>query len=667
MKKVLNISLTTAVLLLLSTTISFAGATLAAVQLSGYPYVEDYNISNPGFIPESAYSIFSLPPLLGEARALDTGKLGAKIYTNGPSGGANAYIYDTYFISWPRLLPMGDLLALKVRLSGSIGITPDNVPPWTKEQYVYAQLWVGATTFPIGDPEYHRGVLNVSLSNPWVPTSGMLTAPTTDGVGDPIDNLFLDNRNKINFPINQPGNSFNLNGTFWIILKGMNPTWFSSGQVMQIELYTGVHSGTGFSNFYGTVELDPDNPISLYDSNTGSLRPLPVGTSYNSASALGIPMTPVVIPEPTATGNDKAIAIYVANDGDPTVSRANMDGTGGVDLGDLDGKLNGATYIALDVSAGKMYVTNWWNTSGVVRANLDGTGGEYLGDLNGTLNNSLGIALDVAAGKMYVVSYTNNTVSRANLDGTGGVSLGNLNGTLNNPVGIALDIAAGKMYVTNQGNNTVSRANLDGTGGISLGNLNGTLNNSAGIALDIAADKMYVPNHDNNTVSRANLDGTGGVSLGNLNGTLNGPAGIALDIASGKMYVTNNGNNTVSRANLDGTGGENLGDFNGNLDNPEGIALLFPVDIYVSSDALCNSHNPCSTNIQNGIAYASAPSIIKITQETYNENIILDFNRVTILQGGWDTNFTANSSSTTIEGSMTITHGTIIIENIILK
>jgi len=254
-----------------------------------------------------------------------------------------------------------------------------------------------------------------------------------------------------------------------------------------------------------------------------------------------------------------------------------MDGTGGVNLGDLDGKLNGATYIALDVSAGKMYVTNWWNSSGVVRANLDGTGGENLGDLNGTLNNSLGIALDVAAGKMYVVSYTNNTVSRAN------------------------------------------------------------------------------------------LDSTGGVSLGTLNGYLNGPAGIALDIAAGKMYVTNNGNNTVSRANLDGTGGENLGDFNGNLDYPEGIALLFPVAIYVSSDALCNGYNPCSNNIQNGISYASAPSIIKITQETYTENIILDFNRVTILQGGWDTNFTSNPSSTTIDGSITITNGTMIIENIILE
>ena len=64
---------------------------------------------------------------------------------------------------------------------------------------------------------------------------------------------------------------------------------------------------------------------------------------------------------------------------------------------------------------------------------------------------------------------------------------------------------------------------------------------------------------------------------------------------------------------------------------------------------------------------ASAPSIIKITQGTYNENIILDFDQVILLSGGWDANFTSNSSYTTINGSLTITNGTMILENIILK
>ena len=37
------------------------------------------------------------------------------------------------------------------------------------------------------------------------------------------------------------------------------------------------------------------------------------------------------------------------------------------------------------------------------------------------------------------------------------------------------------------------------------------------------------------------------------------------------------------------------------------------------------------------------------------------------LEGGWDTNFESCSSYTTINGSITITNGTMIIENIILK
>jgi DNA-binding beta-propeller fold protein YncE len=130
----------------------------------------------------------------------------------------------------------------------------------------------------------------------------------------------------------------------------------------------------------------------------------------------------------------------------------------------------------------KMYVANHWGDT-ISRADLDGTGGESLGDLNGTLNGPIGIALDLAAGKMYVTNYGNSTISRADLDGNNGVSLGSLNGTLSIPVGIALDLAAGKMYVANAPSSTISRADLDGNNGVSLGNLNGTLNNPMFIAL----------------------------------------------------------------------------------------------------------------------------------------------------------------------------------------
>ena len=89
--------------------------------------------------------------------------------------------------------------------------------------------------------------------------------------------------------------------------------------------------------------------------------------------------------------------------------------------------------------------------------------------------------------------------------------------------------------------------------------------------------------------------------------------------------------------------------------------------IYVSKDGTCNGHIPCWPNVQNGIASASAPSIIRITGETYNGNIVLDFDQVIALEGGWDTTFTSDSIPTTIQGSLTIKHGTMIFEYIILK
>jgi hypothetical protein len=89
--------------------------------------------------------------------------------------------------------------------------------------------------------------------------------------------------------------------------------------------------------------------------------------------------------------------------------------------------------------------------------------------------------------------------------------------------------------------------------------------------------------------------------------------------------------------------------------------------IYVSTDGYCSGNTPCSLHIQDGIASASAPSIIESTQETYYENIILNFNEEITLRGGWDASFTMDSSYTTIDGSITITNGTMILENIILK
>jgi hypothetical protein len=89
--------------------------------------------------------------------------------------------------------------------------------------------------------------------------------------------------------------------------------------------------------------------------------------------------------------------------------------------------------------------------------------------------------------------------------------------------------------------------------------------------------------------------------------------------------------------------------------------------IYVAQVGQCGGKAPCFPNIQNGIEWASVPSAVHISQETYNEDMTLESDQVIILSGGWDTSFTSNSSFTTINGSITITNGTLVIEKIILK
>jgi len=88
-------------------------------------------------------------------------------------------------------------------------------------------------------------------------------------------------------------------------------------------------------------------------------------------------------------------------------------------------------------------------------------------------------------------------------------------------------------------------------------------------------------------------------------------------------------------------------------------------DVFISKDGICSGNSPCFSGIQAGINAAPTPANLNITQDTYAENITLDSN--VWVMGGWDVNFVSNSESfTTIQGSLTITNGTAIVENIIL-
>ena len=92
-----------------------------------------------------------------------------------------------------------------------------------------------------------------------------------------------------------------------------------------------------------------------------------------------------------------------------------------------------------------------------------------------------------------------------------------------------------------------------------------------------------------------------------------------------------------------------------------------PSAAYVKTDGLCAGKTPCFASIQTGIDSVGTFTIINITQETYIEDAILGDPKVVTLQGGWDSAFTTNLSNTAIHGSLTISDGTLLIENITLE
>lgn len=303
----------------------------------------------------------------------------------------------------------------------------------------------------------------------------------------------------------------------------------------------------------------------------------------------------------SASAAGAADRLYWANYNGPTISVANLDGSGsGLDLftaaAPRGGTVAAPAGLALDPAAGTAYWTN--STSKVTRGSLDGC------DVAATCATDLyplvaggppvstpgGPALDVARGLMYWMNVT-GTLVRASLDGSGTVNdLVNTTGATaqggGGTGGIAIDPRTNRIYWTNDdfGAGKISWANLDGSGG---GDLNTTGANSGrpwGLAIDTAGNRVYWTNYNGaagnlGSVSWASLDGTGGgdlyTSVSPGCGMLNGPNGVAIDRGANKIYWANFTGNTLSSANLDGSGGcTNIGSAGATMDGPDEVAVL---------------------------------------------------------------------------------------------
>jgi YD repeat-containing protein len=253
--------------------------------------------------------------------------------------------------------------------------------------------------------------------------------------------------------------------------------------------------------------------------------------------------------------------------------------------------------------------------------------------------------------------------------------------------------AVGVSYVTNNGTATAGSDYTSTSGTLSW--VNGDTSNKT-FSVSILNDSVY---EGDETVNLTLNSPTGGATLGfpstavltiidddpaigtyiltvNVNPVAAGSITKNPDKTiynSGEMVqLTANANSGYSFSSWSGDVFGNTNPISFIMDSNKSVTANFSATpfesvIFVSLDGTCNGYTPCSSTIQNAIASAGAQATIRITQETYVENVILNTPKEIILQGGWDSAFTNCLSSTTINGSLTISDGTLIIENIILQ
>ncbi len=96
-----------------------------------------------------------------------------------------------------------------------------------------------------------------------------------------------------------------------------------------------------------------------------------------------------------------------------------------------------------------------------------------------------------------------------------------------------------------------------------------------------------------------------------------------------------------------------------------GLITIMTV-IYVSRDGTCGGNSPCYSRIQDALDSEYDLATIKAEEGTYDEGLIFDKSKQTVLEGGWDSTFSIQSSKTTIK-SITFNGGALEIKQIVLQ
>jgi len=246
--------------------------------------------------------------------------------------------------------------------------------------------------------------------------------------------------------------------------------------------------------------------------------------------------------------------VYWTNNGDGTIGRANLDGsgadpsfitTGGSPYGlavngkhifwsggvgwigraNLDGTGVDQTFIPVaagggdaEVALDDRHIFFWADpTAGWIgRANLNGTGVDQ-NFIAPQSNNVRGLA--VTDSFLYWADYQNSRIGSGELS-TLGVNPLFINPTADNPEGLAVSNA--HVYWSNGSHDTIGRANLNGNGVDQ-----DFIPTSYAYGVEVNDTHLFWANYDTNSIGRARLNGTG-ANPGFIAGA-NTPEGVAVD------------------------------------------------------------------------------------------------------------------------------------------
>ena len=341
----------------------------------------------------------------------------------------------------------------------------------------------------------------------------------------------------------------------------------SDGGPIQITYSDVWNTGAGAVNYSGTTNPTGTNGDISVDPNyvdpaDGNYRLNFRSPGIDSGNALVAPATdmmgdplyndprtnpktgiPIVstfssgLDEPEGLAFDASGNLYVANEGNNTISEVTLAGVVSIFV---SSGLSGPEGLAFDAS-GNLYVANEGNNT-ISKVTPTGVVSTFV---SSGLDAPFGLAFD-ANGNLYVANEGNNTIST--VTPTGVVSTFVSSG-LNEPTGLAFD-TGGNLYVANEGNNTISK--VTSAGAISTFVSSG-LNEPTGLAFD-AGGNLYVANEGNNAISTVT---PAGAVWTFVSSGLDAPAGLAFG-AGGKPYIANSGSSSISTAEYADMGAYNF-------------------------------------------------------------------------------------------------------------